>query len=163
MNNRIFTFGLLVISALLFTSCQKEDLSIFENEYPNVDAELWSYFKNFEDEAAKRGFEIDIIASGITAEIGETAASTWVGQCNHNHDHPNHIIINEDFWNTASKMRKEKIIFHELGHCLLERAHNEEMLPNGHCKSLMRSGTGACIDNYTNNTKSYYLDELFQM
>jgi len=56
---------------------------------------------------------------------------------------------------------KELIVFHELGHCFLQRGHREDALPNGACVSIMRSGIEDCLDNYTSETRSFYIDELF--
>jgi len=152
----------ILCSFLVFQSCQKEDITPTK-EYPNVDAELWQYFEMFEAQGKKRGVEIDLIASGITGKIGMTAHPNWVGQCNHNVNTPNHLIINSNFWNSANELRREKIVFHELGHCFLGKGHNDEAHADGTCKSIMRAGTGACIDNYTEESKAEYQDELFEM
>lgn len=154
---------LIFLSFIALQSCQKEDLTISTKEYPNVDAELWQYFEKFEIEGRKRGVEIDLVGKGITGEIGTTENAMWVGQCNHNVNEPNHMIINLNFWNSADELRREKIIFHELGHCYLGKGHNDEAHDDGTCKSIMRAGTGACIDNYKEGNRGDYCDELFGM
>ena len=65
----------------------------------------------------------------------------------------------------------EVLIFHELGHCVLGRLHQNDYLPNGDPKSLMIQNEldqYACVydlsgDNDCNNLfkREYYLDELF--
>lgn len=156
----LFCKVLPILAFLSLQACQKEE-NVVTKSFPNIDKEFWAYFEKFEQEAANHGYEYDLINLGITAEIGETASSQWVGQCNHNTNQPNHIVINKMFWNAADNWRKEKIIFHELGHCVLGRGHDEDVLNNGYCKSIMRSGLGACLDNYTNDTDEYYINELF--
>lgn len=151
-----------LVAFITLQSCQKENLS-HSKEYPKVDAELWQYFEKFENEGQARGLEIDLIASGITGEIGTTDNTMWVGQCNHNSNQPNHVIINLNFWNDADDLRREKIVFHELGHCFLGKGHNDEKKEDGTCKSIMRAGTGECIDNYTEDNKHDYHDELFTL
>ena len=54
----------------------------------------------------------------------------------------NEIKINQKYWNNASDMQREQLIFHELGHCILNRDHDDShvdiqgfMCPN----SIMRS------------------------
>ena len=74
---------------------------------------------------------------------------------------PNHVIIDANFWTAASDNSKEMIIFHELGHCFLERGHNDDKKSDGTCASIMRSGRGGCIDFYTKSNKAEYLDELY--
>ncbi len=69
---------------------------------------------------------------------------------------------------------KEALIFHEIGHCILGRSHNNEPLPNGDPKSIMvienQKLYWPCIYDIDgnggpdcNNTfkRAYYVDELF--
>jgi hypothetical protein len=58
---------------------------------------------------------------------------------------------------------KEYIVFHELGHCVLNRPHTEDSFSNGVCSSIMRSGNGGCYDYYNRFTRQYYVDELFEV
>lgn len=153
----------IAIFALLFTlvSCGKSlDLDVAK-EYKGVDEQLWSYFEEFEKEAAKRGMQIDLLAAGITGSIETIHAHGTVGLCNHRIDEPNHVIIDAKFWASASENSREMIIFHELGHCYLSRGHNDVAKNDGTCSSIMRSGKGGCVDFYTNSNKSSYLDELY--
>lgn len=38
------------------------------------------------------------------------------------------IIVRKDYWETTRKSSKETLILHELGHCALEREHNEDFM-----------------------------------
>ena len=42
----------------------------------------------------------------------------------------NYIIVDPAFWKAANKYGKETTILHELGHCVLDRDHIEETMPN---------------------------------
>jgi hypothetical protein len=152
----------ILMAFVALQSCQKEEVKL-SKEFPNVDAELWHLFEKFENEGKKRGVEIDLIKEGITGEIGMTENPLWVGQCTHNVNEPNHVIINLNFWNSADDLKKEKIVFHELGHCYLGKGHNDAAHEDGTCISIMRAGTGACIDNYNEDNRGEYCDELFEM
>ena len=157
--NTIKIAAFLLLTALF--SCQKElDIEVTKT-YPNVDADLWSHFQNFEEEASKRGLDIDLVASGITGSIEKIHAMGTVGLCNHRLDKPNHLIIDIDFWNKASEISKEMIVFHELGHCYLARGHKDEAHNDGTCASIMRSGKSGCVDFYNSSNRSTYLDELY--
>jgi len=57
-------------------------------------------------------------------------------------------------------MQKERLVFHELGHCVLNRSHLETVGTDGHCLSIMNSAQ-RCSDNYNAQTREKYLDELF--
>ncbi len=161
----IFIFGIL----LLFSSCQEDealDLTTEEEflpfgEFPGVDPELWSYYSDFEAEAAARGLDIDLFAANITGEISEIAEEHVAGRCSYSNVAPNEIIIDQTFWNRSSVLFREFVVFHELGHCFLGRGHEEGTNADGTCTSLMRSGLEDCKDNYRGTTREVYLNELF--
>ena len=71
-------------------------------------------------------------------------------------------MIDIDFWNSASESAREMIVFHELGHCFLQRGHNDNKQDDGTCVSIMRSGKGGCIDFYTSSNRGSLLDELYE-
>jgi len=158
--NFIKLFAFIVLASLL-GSCQKGAKMELTQSFDGVDADLWEHFANFEIEAAKRGMTIDLAAAGITGSIEKIHTPGMVGICNHKVDTPNHVMIDTDFWNTASESAREMIVFHELGHCYLHRGHNDIAHANGTCSSIMRSGRGGCVDFYTNSKRSNYLDELY--
>ena len=167
MKSKICLLTLTSVSFLLIQSCKKDNVIVetpIEEEiaYSNVPAALWDYFQSFEEEAQKRGLEIDLNASNITAEISEIDDSGVAGTCSYGAYHPNHIVIDKTFWERAGSLYKEFVVFHELGHCSLFRGHREDAYPNGTCVSIMRSGLGDCYDNYRISTRSKYLDELFE-
>lgn len=161
---------LILLSYCLLSACTKEndtfsaveDTSIAEGTYPNVQEELWVYFARFEEEAALRGENIDLNGLALTAAIEELHPDDVAGVCNYNSRNPNHIGIDESFWNLAASRWREMVVFHELGHCVLGRGHREGSFDNGLCVSIMRSGTGTCRDAYQRSNRAYYLDELFE-
>jgi len=66
-------------------------------------------------------------------------------------------IIYVDTTSIAYVFNKECLLFHELGHALLRRSHNEALLENGESASVMNE---LLPKSYLQN-KEYYLDELF--
>jgi len=172
------SFSILIptfILVFLLTACQKDPITdlteaaeiptVVETNspksYPGVDRELWSYFEQFETAAAAQGLKIDLVAEGITGVIEDLEEDNVAGQCSFYSHSPNHVVIDTDFWSRSSENFKEMIIFHELGHCSLDRGHREGQLDNGNCISIMRSGVEPCRDIYNTLTKAYYLQELF--
>lgn len=163
MTNINIIKALAFVLLIVLTSCGKNiDLEV-SKEYQGVAPQLWTYFAKFEKEAASRGVDVDLTAAGITGFIEKIHAKGTVGLCNHRLDQPNQVIIDLEFWNTASENSKELIIFHELGHCYLERGHKDEAKNDGTCSSIMRSGKGSCIDFYNNSNKKGYLNELYTL
>jgi len=110
----------------------------------------------------ERGINIDLASENVTGIIGQEPGHVSPGACNTDSNNSLHqVSLREDFWETASVTNKEIIVFHELGHCFLERDHLDDIAEDGFCVSLMRTGGGVCTDNYFQNTRKYYLDELF--
>lgn len=155
----LFFFAVL----LTFFSCQKDEQQVFvepEKAFANVEEDLWPYYREFEEQAALRGIDIDLSLFG-TGAIAELHPNGVAGQCTYG-SHLADVVIDQSFWNRAgSYLLREMVVFHELGHCYLHRGHEEATLSNGACASIMRSGLENCLDNYTSLTRSEYLDELF--
>lgn len=165
---KIFPFFLMLIFGMLvfFTSCQEdEELGLTAQEelvqFPGVDPDLWSYFSDFEAEAAIRGLNIDLVASRITGEIAEIEEEHVAGRCTYFNVRSNAVTIDQTFWDRSGVLFREFVVFHELGHCFLGRGHEEGINANGTCISIMRSGVEDCRDNYRTSTRKVYLDELF--
>lgn len=151
------------------SSCDNDGNELVNNQnpaqeatFPGVNEALWPLFTTFEEEAAERGYNIDLRASGITGFIEEIEERHVAGRCNYNFRQPNRVTIDEQFWNRSSNSFREMIVFHELGHCYLFRDHDERILSNRACASIMRSGNESCIDNYNLRTREMYIDELFE-
>jgi len=147
-------FALLIL--LLLNSCGKT-----ENELM-VDAELKVYFDRFEEEAALRGVTISLADAAIEGFIDNIPETDVAGQCTHNSARPNVVTIDATFWSTYTDLEKEYLVFHELGHCFLNRSHLDSTTNNGICKSIMNSGTTNCVLNYNTLNRSDYLNELFE-
>jgi len=149
----VFCFGLALVA------CKEPEPP---KEYNNVDERLYSYFETFEAEAKARGMEVDLNEVILSARVGAIDGQNVAGQCHRPNNLTNDITIDESFLNgNASALLKELVVFHELGHCYLQREHREDAYPTGACISIMRSGLEDCRDNYNSGFRSIYLDELF--
>jgi hypothetical protein len=84
--------------------------------------------------------------------------------------------LSGDCWQNEPDQNKEALIFHELGHCLLNRGHKDDVFPSGAPKSLMITqidGPYQPCDYVLSDDpeavkkcnltvrRPYYLDELF--
>lgn len=146
----------LLISFTL--GCEKEQLSI-ENIY--IDEGLAPYFERFREEGEARGIRVDFELANISAFLEDITSLNVTGQCYYNTDEPNRLVIDSEFWIRASDLKREFVVFHELGHCFLKRSHLERTEPDGTCTSMMHSGLSGCRNTYSSLTRSDYLDELF--
>ena len=146
---------------LLTALCCKQD----PMEVQNVDADLQPYVDQFYIEAANRGYSLsrhlDAVLSTEISQCGQGHSPNFNGMF----DKPT-ILISESCWATLNEDAREILVFHELGHALLNRLHIDGTLPNGYSKSIMCAGTNFdCSDLpdylYCSNYREYYLDELF--
>ncbi len=129
--------------------------------FPTVTPELRPFFIAFEEEAANRGLTFDLTELGVTGNIVELGNNSVLGVCRHNENEPNRIAVDIDAWVDGSESLRELIVFHELGHCVLDRLHRDES-ENGQCLSIMHSGLTDCITPLSDpRFREQYLDELF--
>ncbi len=162
MRNFQFSFPLTVLLFLLFSSCSKDEIVEQANFFPNVAPELQTYFEEFEYQGALRSIQINLADANIIGKIEELGEEHVAGQCTYGAAIDNEITIDKGFWNDFPQLLvREMVVFHELGHCYLDRGHTEGAKSNGACISIMRSGLGDCFDNYNSATRVAYLDELF--
>jgi len=156
--NRVFIWCVFI--GFCFSCSEHDEVETIPVKFPAVDPELRVYFQRFEDESAARGLSVDLTASGITGTILEIDEKHILGRCSFPRAQPNRVTIDRTFWRRGTDLFREFVVFHELGHCYLFRPHLEDHLSNGACASIMRSGTGSCLDNYSQRTRRFYIDEL---
>jgi hypothetical protein len=156
MKNWMYKLPLLLIAFAVIGSCAKDE----EPEYL-IDAPLQEYFDRFQAEAALRNIVIDYKAMMISGDIRIIGTPNVIGQCGHTEKEPNVVIVDKFYWDSADDLEREFLVFHELGHCALDRGHLDDSDGQGNCISIMTSGTGLCEINYTAATRTVLLEELF--
>lgn len=157
----------LVLTGL--TGCQSS--SSPEPVQYSVPAEVEPYVQSFRDEAKKRNNPVSI--TNLIVTFGAVQQEDVCGQCILDSGKTPRIILNNDSfcWQQASKDERECLVFHELGHCLLNRAHKADRFPKGMFASLMNpNDTGVYAtcrypigddDCDKRPRRDYYIDELF--
>lgn len=144
---------ILVVGVVLLLGCKK-------NEGPLVHPDLQVYLDDFKEEAAERGITVDYEKTPINILFISDIDRVELGWCSVRPNEFNTININVVFWPAMQPLEKERLVFHELGHCYLKRSHLETERSDGFCLSIMNSAQG-CADNYSEETRDRYLDELF--
>ena len=127
-----------------------------------IEAELQIHFNNFIAEASGHGMEISLDNLDIGGYIENIEQQGTLGQCKSYSNSSKQIVIDQPYWNKADQMEREYVVFHELGHCLLGRDHQDSKDSNGFCLSIMQSGDGECKGVYNLQTRDRLLDELFE-
>lgn len=148
--NRIF----LVLITLTTLACTKETESV-------IPSDVLPYVTKFFEEAQARGY--DYYLEDYTLNISKEAIvrPDVAGTCNLR---SGVITIDAIYWRTASERERERVVFHELGHCVLDRRHRNELLLENDCISLMRGveNNFSCSTNDEDDAWwAYYTDELF--
>ncbi len=161
--------SILLILLTSFSSCSDGSLTStglmgFQSDdefFPTVTPELRPFYIAFEEEAAARGIQINLTAEGITGNIVELGHNSVLGICRRAPGEFNRVAVDVDAWENSSPAFRELIVFHELGHCALNRNHLDDH-QNGLCQSIMHSGLTDCIVPLENpEIRKQYLDELF--
>jgi hypothetical protein len=141
------------------TSCTSGSLLGYE-EPKGLD----KYLQEFKSAASERGYPFSIPDKFKVKLVKKIEGRTTIrGSCTE--DIPMVIRLEKDYWMQADSTQRKILLFHEFGHCLLNRSHTNAILPNGEWKSLIRGGKLAekrsYIINFRDFRKEYYWDELF--
>jgi len=142
----------------------------FEPIY-DVAEDLQVHVDRFREEAAVRAYELTI--NNLIIEYDAALPPSTCGICN-SHSRSNDIQkvirINPQCPITYNE-QIEALVFHELGHCLLGREHDLDLLPNGDPRSIMTPNNlnlyAPCVYQIGEENcdftfkRGYYLDELF--
>ncbi len=132
-----------------------------------IEKEIQPYVDDFIKEAALRGKKIDFSDTGLSIKFEDTPINAG-GVCSELGDGTsgNHNIkIALNVWKRYIPQQRKRLIFHELGHCELNRPHDNTILQNEEWKSIMRgdpipAGRDVLV-NFTGFREKYYIDELF--
>lgn len=152
---KLLSYSLLtIILSLSLTGCKKDIIE--------TDQALLPYFDLFALEAEKRGITVDYELERIEGLLQDIRDESVLGQCFRNAEKPKKVIIDQEYWDEADEFSKQFLIFHELGHCFLNREHDDRSDASNVCISIMHSTPQACDFELTEENKKEYLDELFQ-
>ena len=148
-----------LVCLLLFCACSWQQRT-------KIPPEVQPYLEAFQQEARHRGTKVQLSDLAVTFD---TALSRYSG--NTYPLEPNAVASRKTFWTPPliildttllwwkNPVTREKVIFHELGHCILNREHKDELLPNGEGASILNTYNN--LTRYNSKTRHYYLNELF--
>ncbi len=161
---------ILLFALILSLQCRKAEL--FVPVY-DVHPDFQVLVDKFISEAAQQGIVVSI--SNLILQYDTSLDMLICGECNSLGDPgkvQKQIRVNPNArcWEYAEEL--EALIFHELGHCILQRPHLADTLPNGDPKSMMIEGNltvyAPCkyvidLPENCNNVhkRTYYIQELF--
>ncbi len=151
--NISYTIIMIILTSIVY-SCEQE-------ESAHISDEIGPYMDRFIEEGALRGYEVVIDYKRLSASVSSISGSGVIGQCVSYSNESQEILISAEFWNSASELNREFLVFHEMGHCILDRSHDDRTDHAGRCLSIMNSGSTNCRNLYNTTTRSDFIDELF--
>jgi len=137
----------------------------------NIPAEFQPCVDSFVAAAAQRGHSI--IINNLIIKYDSSLSNIYCANSNvtsAQNDIQKIISLNPNIKCWQNSRQLETLIFHEMGHCILGREHDQTLLPNGDPKSIMYPDDitlyapcsypigDSCNQLYK---RDYYLDELF--
>lgn len=142
---RIFSLSLFI---LVVSGCGREyNVSGFE-----------SYVSSFEESAHARG--VDLAIADLVIEFGTPAAPTADATCYQGGNTVPRIVIDQKKWDAMPEAKRTALLFHEMGHCVLDRPHLDGAKSGSSCPVSVMNSYTLSATCYSSN-EDYYLSELF--
>lgn len=164
-------FGVALSILILISSCglpigrdlvvkNKGEVRQFESSNPL----FASIVSQFEAAGKQYSGNPNFSAGHVPVNFGNTENEAFEGVCFSYPDGTTEVIIREAWWNSASQSLKESLLFHELGHCVLNRDHdNETHEANSYTYKASLMNSVIVNSNQYNQFKAGYLTELFTL
>lgn len=95
------------------------------NQHIEVESEFQYYIDSFESYS---GVKYEGSAIFVEQNVLSFYKKDAIGVCIKHNTGNKEIKIDKEYWFLISNEAKEQLIFHELGHCALNRPHQEEIL-----------------------------------
>ncbi len=103
----------------------------YTRQFSTTDTTFTSYISRFENEASQKLNQPNFKVGDIPINFGDTENPEYVGICLEYTNGQREIIIKQSWWQSATEEARIALIFHELGHCRLDRGHDDETFNNG--------------------------------
>jgi len=101
-----------------------------------VDPDFRATVEDFERTAASVG--ADVAVDDLVVEYGETSNAAAGATCYRRTMHTPRIAVDRGAWDAMTDAQKREALFHEMGHCVLNREHTTERYPQDNCpRSIM--------------------------
>lgn len=151
---------LLAILAPLAVACSPlgDDQKVTHESVVEV-AGFTSYVAEFQQKSVEYGSPVEI--SDLIIKFGAMTNPLERGYCEMATGKTPTIVIDQNYWNNASEGARKSLLLHELGHCVLDRAHVSTLSNAGVPNSVMNPYT--IPSNVFDYNEEHYWQELFSV
>jgi hypothetical protein len=145
------------LSLMLFlalTSCSKE-----HTKKVSIDPAFQSYVNDFINDGASVGYHVEI--DDLTIQFTGNLTAETLGECIYTETRA--IVIDAQDWANETDEYKRVVLYHELGHCVLNREHvftGTILQTNCSATSIMYPDMQSTTNMYSENW-SWYVQEMF--
>jgi hypothetical protein len=157
--------SLLIVVIILSFGCKKDNDFVYD-----VPQEFEPIVQRFITEAAARGHQVSINNLIIKYELASSTTFCATSNVITTANDVQKIIYIKSLNCWQNDVQLETVIFHELGHCILGREHDNTLMPKGDPRSIMYPAGIAlyspCVYPLGSPCdflyrRPYYIDELF--
>lgn len=145
----------ITISLLILTSCGKP-----HNKMVAIAPEARPYVDSFEVESAKVGMPI-VIDDLQVVFVHNYDNTETLGSCHQENNATPLINIDQQSWDWGTDAQHEQLVFHELGHCILHRVHDNRFLDINEITPISIMNAYEFTDDVYIANHTYYMHELF--
>jgi len=164
---------LLPIILIILTSCGAIEKFAADNIFrgnkqlrinTSTDPVFDKYVQSFENHARSILSDSNFLVGDIPVNFGDTGSPDYKGVCVTYGDGKKEVLVEKAWWDSASILHQESLIFHELGHCRLDRIHDNSMLTNALGTKIIKA---TMMNEFIINPGNYstyqteYITELF--
>lgn len=137
---------------LLFDNKKTKDPRVMKS----IEAIFLKYYKSFNKDCGVRAR----IPIGLSEEKADYAAVCYIWTNDKNEVTFKEIRVNKFYWSSYDEETKQWLVYHELGHCALNKEHNSDMITPYIPKSIMHPTLPINAKYLLQNDREYYIKEL---
>ncbi len=118
-----------------------------------------SYVSEFQQKSVQYGAPVEI--TDLIIKFGPMTNPLERGYCEMGGNKTPTIVIDQSYWDQANEGARKSLLLHELGHCVLDRAHVSTLTNTGVPNSVMNPYT--IPSNVFDFNEDHYWQELFSV
>ena len=145
---------------MLFPACGREEINNVKMKHEfSINPEFEAIMYDFEADAGKFNKPVIVSQELTSIEFVSEGKDKVLGTCIDYNDGTKKITIRQEYWTNLHSIIKKRLLYHELGHCVLNRSHYEAKVNK--IDSIMSPYIGFYDYDITYKNWDMLIDELF--